>query len=125
MADEPPTFRFAVSLAAVDAATCDLLLNFFGVGHIFSTPRRQAHYDDEVTYQVRAFRDLVDVIVPFMDEHLPPSYRRKQYEAWKAHLLDYWEHRAKRVRPCAEPDCDDPRRAKGLCRHHYYLAYGR
>ena len=34
--------------------------------------RRQPHYDDEVTFVVRRLRDLVEVVVPFMDEHLPP-----------------------------------------------------
>jgi hypothetical protein len=27
------------------------------------------------------------------------------------------------VRPCTVPGCNKPRRAKGLCRHHYYEAH--
>jgi hypothetical protein len=38
----------------------------------------------------------VEVVVPFMDEHLPPSHKRGQYLAWRAELVDYWEHRARR-----------------------------
>jgi hypothetical protein len=74
---------------------------------------------------VRALPDLVEVIVPFMDEHLAPSYKRIQYEAWRPALLGYWEHRAKRVRACTVADCDRPHRAKGLCRAHYFEAYRR
>ena len=58
-------------------------------------------------------------------EHLPPSYKRTQYEAWRAELLRYWEVDARRRRPCAVDGCDEPLRAKGLCRHHYYETYGR
>jgi hypothetical protein len=121
---EPPTFRFAVGLGATDAVSCGLLRLYFGVGNIHRSPRRRPHYDDEVTYHVRAFKDLVGVIVPFMDEHLPESHKREQYVVWRERLLDYWEHRAKRVRPCSVAGCDTPRRAHGLCRRHLYAARG-
>lgn len=120
----PPTFTFAVGLGAVDDTLCLELQRFVGVGHLTRSPRRKRHYDDEVSFTVRALADLVDVVVPFMDEHLAPSYKRAQYEAWRARLLDYWAQDAKRVRPCTVEGCDRPRRAKGLCRQHYYAAYG-
>lgn len=120
----PPTFTFAVELGAADDDLCVELLRFLGVGYVTRSPRRKPHYDDEVSFAVRALADLVDVVVPFMDEHLAPSYKRVQYEAWRARLLDYWSHHAKRVRPCTAEGCDLPRRAKGLCRRHYYAAYG-
>ena len=101
-------FTFAVGLGATDAGMCEMLLAFFGVGTITGWPRRKEHYDDEVTFGVRSIPELLDVIVPFMDEHLPPSYKRTQYEAWRAQLADYWEHRAKRVRPCTVEGCDTP-----------------
>jgi len=118
-------FRFAVGLGATDAASCHLVREFFGVGHVYEHPRRKEHYDDEVTYVVQPLRELLEVIVPFMDEHLAPSYKRTQYEAWRAELLDYWETRAKRRRSCSRDDCDRPNRARGLCRRHYYEAFGR
>jgi len=114
----PPKFTFSLGLGAADATTCSLLESLFGVGFLVHSARRRPHYDDEVSFQVRGLKDLVTVIVPFMDEHLPRSYKRVQYEAWRAELVDYWDHRAKRVRPCEVSGCDEPRRAQGLCWRH-------
>lgn len=119
------SFTFAVALGASDERMCHTFAEYLGVGRVRWYPRRRPHYDDEVVYVVRAYRDLIDVVVPFMDEHLPPSYKREQYIAWRAALLDHWEHDAKRVRPCTVEGCDEPRRAKGLCRRHYYAEHGR
>jgi len=69
---------------------------------------------------VQSQRQLIEVIVPFMDEHLPESYKRQQYLEWRAKLLDYWEHRAKRRRPCMVDGCAKPQRAHGFCRHHLW-----
>ncbi len=118
-------FAFSVGLGAADRSSCELLQTFFGTGRLVEWPRRRAHYDDEVTFVVRALPDLVGVVVPFMDEHLPPSHKRRQYKAWRANLLDYWEHRARRPRACTVEGCTKPRRAKGLCRGHYYARYGK
>jgi len=116
----PPTFRFAVALGATDAEMCELLESFLGVGHLFASPRRQVHYDDEVIFAVQAQRELLDAVVPFMDEHLPESYKRQQYLQWRAKFFDYWEHEAKRRRPCTVEGCEEPRRAHGYCRHHLW-----
>jgi hypothetical protein len=84
-------FTFAVGLGATDAETCELLHTFFGCGSIVRSARRQAHYDDEVRFQVRRRADLVTRVVPFMDEHLPPSYKRTQYAVWRSELIAYHE----------------------------------
>ena len=63
--------------------------------------------------------------MPFMDEHLPPSHKREQYLVWRAQLLDYWEHQARRRRPCRVEGCAEPTRAKGLCRRHYFAEFRR
>ncbi len=81
---------------------CELARAAFGVGGIVRSPRRKAHYDDEVAFQVQSLWDLVEVVVPFMDEHLPPCHKRDQYLAWRAALLDYWEH-PPRKRPPRRP----------------------
>ncbi len=75
-----------------------------------------------MSFQVQALPGLVDVVVPFIDAHLPASYKRVQYLAWRDELLDYWDRDARRVRPCAVPGCGEPRRIKGLCRHHFRAA---
>lgn len=106
------------------AGRCELLKGFLGIGFITRTSRRKLHYDDEVTFQVRRLPDLVAVVIPFMDAHLPPSYKRRQYAEWRAALLDYWEHGARRRRPCTVEGCDRPRKAHGLCRHHLYRRLG-
>jgi hypothetical protein len=103
---------------------CDLLESFLGVGHVYESQRRKATYDDESNFHTSRLSDLIQVVVPFMDEHLPPSYKRKQYLTWRQRLLDYWEHRAKRVRLCTVEGCESPRRAHGLCRHHLFKVYG-
>lgn len=122
---EPSSFSFAVGLGALDKGMCQVVQELLGVGHITQFARRKPHYDDEAAIVVRALPGLVHVVVPFMDEHLPPSYKRNQYEAWRTALLEYREHRAKRVRPCTIEGCERSRRAKGLCRSHYYDAYRR
>lgn len=118
------SFTFSVALGAVDAVMCHALHDFFGVGHVRAYPRRREHYDDEVVFVVRKTADLVHVIVPFMDAHLPPSYKLTQYEAWRVQLLDYWQHRARRRRPCTIEGCGEPQRARGVCRHHYFRLFG-
>ena len=120
-----PTFTFAIGLGAIDSELCMAIRTFFGVGTVMRFDRREDHFDDAVTYQVRKLSDLMEVIVPFMNEHLPPSYKRHQYELWRDHLTTYWETRARRVRACMAEGCNEPRRAYGLCRHHLYLATGR
>ena len=113
-------FRFNVGLGASDGGMCELLRSVFGVGCLTRSPRRKPHYDDEVQFTVQATRDLVEVVVPFMDAHLPPSYKREQYLEWRARLLDYWEHRFRRRKRCIFEDCDAPARAHGLCRRHLW-----
>lgn len=120
----PKRFVFSIGLGAEDAGSCWKALAILGVGHVYFSPRRKSHYDNEVQYTVSALPDLIEVIVPFMDEHLPPSYKREQYLAWRADLLEYWETKAKRRRPCTVEGCDEPQRAKKVCRGHYYERYG-
>jgi hypothetical protein len=113
-------FRFSIGLGASDTGMCELFHEVFGVGSIVHSPRRKSHYEDEVQFFVQATRDLVEVVVPFMDAHLPPSYKREQYLEWRARLLDYWEHRFRRRKRCTVDDCDSPAKAYGLCRRHLW-----
>jgi hypothetical protein len=120
----PPRFRFAVALGAKDAATCSVLHKTFGAGTLSLWPRRKVHYQDEITFAIQSLRDHLAVTIPFMDQHLPESHKRQQYLVWRAELLDHWEHRAKRVRACTVEGCEEPRRARGVCRRHLYAHHG-
>ena len=119
------SFTFAVQLGASDREVCSWLRDFFGVGWVRQYPRRKPHYDDEVRFVVRKLQDLVEVIIPFMDDHLPESYKRRQYVKWRATLLEYWRHQSRRRARCSEPGCELPAKAMGLCRGHYYQRYRR
>lgn len=122
---EPPRFRFAVALGAQDAGMCHTFHCFLAVGHVHLATRRKPHYDDEVVFAVGRARDLVQAVVPFMDDHLPQSSKRQQYEAWREELLRHWAIAARRPRPCAVDGCLEPRRAHGVCRRHLYELHGR
>jgi hypothetical protein len=113
-------FRFSIGLGASDAGMCELVHEVLGVGSIVHSPRRKLHYEDEVQFFVQATQELVDVVVPFMDAHLPESYKREQYLEWRARLLDYWEHRFRRRKRCTVAECDAPAKAYGLCRRHLW-----
>jgi hypothetical protein len=110
-------FRFAVGLGATDGGMCDALRNHLGVGRIVRSPRRKPHYDDEVQFSVQSTRELVEVVVPFMDAHLPESHKRVQYLEWRARLVDHWEHRA-RGGPCSIDGCLNPATRIGRCGPH-------
>jgi hypothetical protein len=83
--------------------------------------RHKPHHDVEARWTVKALPDLTSVIVPFMDVHLPASYKRVQYLAGRAALLDYWEHGARRRGTCTVAGCGQPHRAHGWCRHHLHV----
>jgi hypothetical protein len=113
-------FRFNIGLGATDAGMCELVHTVLAIGRVTRWKRRKAHYDDEVQFTVQATRELVDVVVPFMDAHLPPSYKREQYLEWRARLLDFWEHGFRRRKTCIVDDCDAPAKAYGYCRKHLW-----
>ena len=113
-------FRFNIGLGATDGGMCELVHAVLDVGRVTRWERRKPHYDDEVQFTVQATRDLVEVVVPFMDAHLPESYKRAQYFEWRGQLLEYWEHRFRRRKRCSVEDCDAPARAHGYCRKHLW-----
>jgi hypothetical protein len=117
-------FTFRIGLGAADRGMCTRFRDFFGCGSIHHSPRRRPHYDDECSFVIQSLKDHVEATIPFMDEHLPESYKRQQYLAWRDQVLDYWEHRAKRPRTCSVEGCDRPRRAQGLCRRHLLTERG-
>jgi hypothetical protein len=117
-------FTFAVALGATDAGACFALQEYLGRGGVFRYARRKPHFDDECVFAIQGLQDHVEVTIPFMDVHLPESHKRTQYLTWRAALLDYWEHDAKRVRACTVDGCDRPGRARQLCRAHLFEVRG-
>lgn len=99
---------------------CEVVRTFFSVGSVTRSARRRPHYDDEVQYSVQAVRELVEIVVPFMDAHLPPSHKREQHLEWRARLLDHWRHRARRRATCSVNGCTTPAKAHGLRRRHLW-----
>ena len=118
-------FAFRVALGGSDREMCDLFRERLGIGRVACYAGRRAGYEDTAIFTVKTLPDLVDVVVPFMDEFLPPSHKRQQFEVWRAQLLTYWENAARRVRDCAAEGCTERRRARGLCRRHYFDRYRR
>lgn len=116
---------FSVGLSATDASVCDAFRAFLGAGRLVRYRRRRPHYDDEVAFVVTRMRDLVEVVVPFMDAHLPDSHKRVQYEVWRADLFAYWNVRARRRRECRSDGCTALTTAHGLCRAHLWSETGR
>jgi LAGLIDADG endonuclease len=123
-AGDPPAFRFSIGLGAVDTDICQELRSFFGCGRIHVSRRRKSHYDDEVQFVISAMVEHLEVTIPFMDAHLPESYKRQQYLRWRGELMEYWETRARRRRACSVEGCDAPSRARGVCRHHLWVLHG-
>jgi hypothetical protein len=115
----------AIAVGAVDASMCEMAQNVLGVGHIRSYTRRHPHFDDETVFAVQSVRDLVAVVVPFLDAHMPPCKKRDQYLVWRHKLIRFWNNDMKRRRPCTEDGCDKPQRGRGVCRRHYYVRYGK
>ena len=74
---------------------------FFGCGtcHQLSRDGRRTT-TTSARSSMQSLQDHLEVTIPFMDAHLPVSHKREQYLVWRDRLLDYWEHDAKRVRPC-------------------------
>lgn len=118
-------FRFSIAVAASDSGMCRVARDLLQAGSIYRQPRRRPSYEDESIFVVQSLRELATRVVPFMDEHLPPSHKRDQYLVWREALLDYWKHTARRSRLCSVRGCSRRMRAKGLCRHHYFRRYAR
>jgi hypothetical protein len=78
---------FTIALGAIDADLAHRIAKFFGIGRVYRYSRRRPLHDDVVIFTVQSKRELVEVVVPFMDLHLPPSHKRTQYESWRTTLL--------------------------------------
>jgi hypothetical protein len=118
-------YRFAVAVSAVDHT---LLLQFaarFGVGGVDRVRPRESHHREVSIYRVGSVHDLRSSVIPVVDAALLPRYKRTQFDRWQASLEAFWTNEMRRSRECSTHGCHRPRRAKGLCRQHYFRAFGR
>lgn len=121
-------FRFAVTVATRDRPMLETLRGFLGVGSIFDRAPRRASWQPTSTLCVNSVRAHHAATIPFAEQFLLPSAKRRQFEAWRDALAAYEvEHPVKWGKgpsPCGEPSCNQPVRGRGLCRSHYYRATG-
>jgi hypothetical protein len=118
-------FRFAVAVADEDIALLERLRATVGAGDIDRLRPRKTGQRPTAVFRVGGVRDLLGSVVPFMSTHLLPSYKREQFDRWAHDLEEFWRDDMRRARQCCVEGCLDARRAKGLCRHHYFEQYRR
>ena len=83
--DRRPRFRFAVGLGRDGQRDVSRTSHaFFGCGSVCRLRRGASRTTTtSAPSSSRALRDHLAVTIPFMDEHLPVSYKREQYLAWR------------------------------------------
>jgi LAGLIDADG endonuclease len=74
--------RFAVTQGASSAVCLEDLQRFFGVGRIYRNARRDNHREDLLQYRVERRVDLVEVVIPFFQEHSLRTSKRHDFEAF-------------------------------------------
>lgn len=104
------------------------LQHFLGFGSICERPPGRLGWQPTSTLMVNSIRAHHAATIPFAEQYLLPSAKRRQFEAWRDALSAY-----ERLHPskwgkgrsiCSEAGCDRPVRGRGLCRSHYYRATG-
>ncbi len=122
-------FKLVIGLAAEDEKSVDAIARSLAVGTRHRYPARRFGTQEQVTWQVQALPELVQVIVPLCDAYLLPCHKRDQYTVWRSALFAHLESRHRTwfhgPRICSVESCDELVRAKGLCRRHYHIATGR
>jgi hypothetical protein len=79
--------RFAVTQGASSVVCLEELHSFFRVGRIARNARRDNHRDDLLQYRVDRRTDLLEVVIPFFQEHPLRTSKRHDFEAF-AHCVE-------------------------------------
>ncbi len=120
-------FVFSVEVAARDRELLDQLRRFLGHGSIHERPPRRAGWLPSSVFSIGSLRGHRKATIPFSEEYLLPSAKRRQFEQWRE-AMDAYEatnpSRWGKGRSCSVPGCGRPVRGQGLCRSHYYRATG-
>jgi hypothetical protein len=99
-----------------------------GVGSLRVLKARNPKHLEQVVFTVNSLRAHQTATVPFFNDFLPVSEKRRQFEIWRDAMI-WWDavrpsRYGKGPSPCSEPGCDRPVRGRGLCRIHYYRETG-
>lgn len=121
-------FVFTIEVAARDRALLERLQLRLGVGSVADLPARRAGWLSTSRLVVNSLRAHRRAVIPFMDAHLLPGHKRRQFELW-VHAMDTYElHHPSRwgngPSTCCVDGCERPVRGRGLCRSHYYRETG-
>ncbi len=61
--------EFSVTQSATSLAALELLREYFGVGHLIVNRRRDNHREPMWRFSVKRRHELMDVVVPFFEDH--------------------------------------------------------
>jgi hypothetical protein len=118
---------FSVTVAHHDRPLLEALASFLGRGRVRKDAPRGT-WTRTVTFDISSRDAHHSATVPFADRFLLPSAKRRQFESWRAHLLDYERLHPSRYgrgpSTCRREGCTRPVRGRGLCRPHYYEETG-
>ena len=89
--------EFAVTQAATSRPALELLVGVFGCGRIIERLRGDARRAPLLRFSVKRHRDLVDVVVPFFEEHPLRTAKRADFERFAivCRMMDAGEHRTR------------------------------
>jgi hypothetical protein len=76
--------RFVVTQGAGSAAALEELHEFFGVGRVYRNQRHDNHREDLLQYRVGRLADLLEVVIPFFEEHPLRTAKRVDFEKFAA-----------------------------------------
>jgi LAGLIDADG endonuclease len=72
--------EFSVTQAASSRPALELLIREFGVGRVIENRRHDDHHEHLLRFSVKRRSDLVDVVVPFFEEHPLITAKRLDFE---------------------------------------------
>jgi hypothetical protein len=76
--------RFVVTQGAGSAAAIEELAQFFGVGRVYCNRRHDNHKEDLLQYRVGRLADLLEVVIPFFEEHPLHTAKRDDFTKFAA-----------------------------------------
>jgi hypothetical protein len=112
-------------MADRDRLLLQSLRDRLGFGSICDRPARGTWLPSS-TFTVSSRKAHLTATIPFMERHLLPCAKRRQFDAWRDELLSYEAEHPRRIgrSTCSVDGCTDLVRGRGLCRKHYYRATG-